>query len=400
MTILASWLCASLLMGPEAAPRSRKALMPFLDRAAACSGKADWKCAAEALQGALAISPRDPATLFNLTQVYVHGGEGAKALPLLRGLAERGLGFDPGVDPAFAKLPGYDELVASFERHTPRVSRSERAALLREADLFPEGIACDAATGNLFVGSILKRKIVRVDAKGAVSDFVAPRRDGLVSVLGIKVDSRRHELWAAASGGPEFPDENGHSGLFRFDLRTGALAGKYLLPSGTAHMLNDLAFDADGNAYLSDTTTGAIYRLSAALKELEVFISPGTFRGPNGVAVSDDSRHLYVASSGRGLSAVDLKTKAVTDLAVSEDVVAAGIDGLYFHRDSLVGVQNGIGPGRVMRYHLSAPTVIARAEILESGIRSSRYRLLALSVATTSSMSPTRRSTRRMRRVC
>ena len=73
----------------------------------------------------------------------------AKALPLLSGLAERGLGFDPGVDPAFAKLPGYDELLASFERHAPRVSRSERVALLSEADLFPEGIACDAATGNL-----------------------------------------------------------------------------------------------------------------------------------------------------------------------------------------------------------------------------------------------------------
>jgi sugar lactone lactonase YvrE len=143
------------------------------------------------------------------------------------------------------------------------------------------------------------------------------------------------------------------------------VAGKYLLPTGAAHMLNDLAFDADG-AYLSDTTTGAIYRLTAELKELEVFVPPGTFRGPNGVAISDDGRYLYVASSGRGLSAVNLKTKAVSDLAVPEDVVAAGIDGLYFHRDSLVGIQNGIGPGRVMRYHLSAPTVIARAEILES----------------------------------
>ena len=149
-------------------------------------------------------------------------------------------------------------------------------------------------------------------------------------------------------------------------MRTGALAGKYLLPSGTAHMLNDLAFDADGNAYLSDTTTGAIYRLSAALKELEVFIPPGTFRGPNGVAVSDDSRFFMSRARVAGCLLWTLKTKAVTDLAVSEDVVAAGIDGLYFHRDSLVGIQNGIGPGRVMRYHLSAPTVIARAEILES----------------------------------
>ena len=69
-----------------------------------------------------------------------------------------------------------------------------------------------------------------------------------------------------------------------------------------------------------------------------------------------------------GISRVDLKTKAVQPLAkANAEIIAASLDGLYFYRNTLVGIQNGIHPGRVVRFYLDATlTKITRWEILES----------------------------------
>ena len=50
----------------------------------------------------------------------------------------------------------------------------------------------------------------------------------------------------------------------------------------------------------------------------------------------------------------------------ADSVLTLGIDGLYFHRGSLVGIQNGVTPHRVARFTLSpAGDRVLRAEVLE-----------------------------------
>lgn len=73
------------------------------------------------------------------------------------------------------------------------VTASETAFLL-EKDLIPENIAYDAKTRAFFVGSMYKAKIIRIGADGVVSDFVPSRRDGLLSVLGMKIDPARRGI--------------------------------------------------------------------------------------------------------------------------------------------------------------------------------------------------------------
>jgi len=55
-------------------------------------------------------------------------------------------------------------------------------------------------------------------------------------------------------------------------------------------------------------------------------------------------------------------------LQCPEHVTLAGIDGLYFFRNSLVAVQNGLRPARVARFFLSdsAPRRVTGVRILES----------------------------------
>src|SRR5215471_6014723 len=117
---------------------------------------------------------------------------------------------------------------------TRRLGSSDVAWTIHDRLFVPEGIAYDPESRAFFVSSQYRRKIVRIDPSGAVQDFVASGRDGLWMVFGIAVDPARRLLWAVSTAEPVMErystaDENA-TGVFAFDLRTGALAHKYLLP--------------------------------------------------------------------------------------------------------------------------------------------------------------------------
>ena len=60
-----------------------------------------------------------------------------------------------------------------------------------------------------------------------------------------------------------------------------------------------------------------------------------------------------MADYARGILRVDLGGRNVSLVEAADSVLALGIDGLYFQRGSLVGIQNGVTPHRVARFTLS-----------------------------------------------
>jgi hypothetical protein len=277
--------------------------------------------------------------------------------------------------------------VAKLARgRAPRV-RSAVAFTLPEREFLPEGIAWDPVSGDFFVSSVRLRKIVRVGADGRVSDFSRPE-DGLWAVLALKIDPRRRRLWACSAALPEMagfsPELRGRTAMFRYDLTTGALVRTYQLPEGggdraakeaprpeerggaTSHAFNDLEIDARGDVYISDSLSSALYLITEPRDELELFLEPGRFRSPNGLALSKDGRRLYVADYGGEIAIVDPETKAVSALEHPADVPLWGIDGLVRYGRSLMAIQNGIRPYRVVRLDLDrSGRRVKRGTILE-----------------------------------
>ena len=244
----------------------------------------------------------------------------------------------------------FKEQVARTGEH-PAVSTSRVAFRIPQPRLVPEGIAWDAQSGDFFVGSLHERKIVRIAPSGAITDFVPTGTDGLEDVLGLKVDPGRRRLWACTAASARAGAAAGSSALLAFDVDTGKLLRAYWLKeAGTKHLLNDLAFTAGGEVYVTDSDADSLYRLGAEGESLEVFIGPGTFRYPNGIALSADEKRLYVADFQSGLSVVDLATKGTQPLPLPANVSSHGIDGLYVDAGSLVAVQNGAGRERIVRY--------------------------------------------------
>ncbi|HEX5719195.1 MAG TPA: SMP-30/gluconolactonase/LRE family protein [Thermoanaerobaculia bacterium] len=324
------------------------------------------------LEEMLQTAPDHGGLWLAMATAQAKAGNKVEAFQWLEKAVDRGLDFDLPDEPALAQLremPGAKELLARAAVSNRRVVNRGRVAFrIPEKDLIPEGIAHDPETGAFYVGSLYKRKIVRIDKAGKASDFTASGQDGIWDVLGLKVDPARRTLWACSGAGPSAGELDGTSSLFRYDLATGKYLGRYDLP-GRPHLCNDIALGKDGELFFTDSKGGILYRLRPQDAEyrMETLAGPGTFIYPNGIAISPDLSKLFVADFKNGLSIVDVSTGQVRPLPHPERVHVAGIDGLYFHRGSLIAVQNSAGTDRVVRFRLNAALdAIESEEVLES----------------------------------
>ena len=325
------------------------------------------------LQAAAEFFRRDPDVFLALAKAKALSGDGDGAMTALARAVALGGGVGADTDPAFASLrdrPAFRALQPRIVENGRPVSNAKTAFTIPEADLIPEGIAWDPGSRRLFLGSLAKNKIVAiaVDGGGKARDFVPSGRDGLQRVLGMKVDPARKSLWVC-SAEADAPGGNTTrvSTLFRFDVASGKTLQKIASPAGGKHLFNDIAIAKDGGLYVTDSEEGAVYRLRAGQETLEVFQPGGRFFYPNGIALSDDGRFLYVAHV-LGIQAWELSSGRAFDLPSPDDVTLIGIDGLSFDRGALVAVQNGMEPNRVAYFPL-APSLdrVTGLRVLERG---------------------------------
>lgn len=242
----------------------------------------------------------------------------------------------------------------------PGPFRARVAFSINQPDLVPEGIAYDPVTRTFFVSSTYRRKIVAVGPDGTARDFTSEAQDGLLGAVGMKVDARRRRLWAASGDAGRnmpmkgmTPDGEGSSALSAYDLRTGKLVRKFHLPGGRdKHFLNDLVLSARGDVYVTDSIMGSIEVVRPGGTRLERFLGPGSLPHPNGIAISDDQRTLFVATRG-GYRAIDIATRAVRELPSAAPF--GSTDGLAYYKGSLVAVQPW-EQGRAIEQYLLSPT--------------------------------------------
>ncbi len=243
---------------------------------------------------------------------------------------------------------------------TSPAHRSEIAFQLPERDLVPEGIAYDPKSDTFFLGSIRKRKILRIDRAGEVVTFVPPNENGLLGVVGVKVDEERRLLWACAFDGPQNeehdPEEPQLTGVFVFHLDDGRPVAKYTVEKKSDwHMCNDLALASDGMAYVTSFAGGTIYEIDPEAGEMTEFL-PLPRTATNGIAITPDDRFLFIAA-GRRILRCDRETLEVIALARPAGVEIGGGDGIYFHEGSLLMIEVRLVAGalsdRVLQLGLS-----------------------------------------------
>jgi hypothetical protein len=304
------------------------------------------------------------AALYLLAHHYARLGELAKALSLLKQCVALNEEFDPTRVKAFAPLqsdPEFRDLVERARRKNPPVHRARVAFTVAQTDLFPEGLAADVPKRVFYMGSEYHNKIVTISETGEVTDFVKEGTFDLMPVGGVHVDPMDHSVWCATD-----PGAKNRSEIVHFDTQ-GKLLERYTPTSPGPHALNDLVLRGTNEIYVTDTEGNRVFRFDRESHRFtELNLGRPVF-GPNGITVSDDGDALYVGDD-LGVIRMDLRTNQVQDVKPAARDTMAGIDGLYWYKGSLVGVEYGTGAYRVVRWKLSADGgEVSSSETLERG---------------------------------
>ena len=341
---------------------------------------ADWRggdieSARRKLVHAASAWPGQAAYLHAAASASARLGDTAGAALWLNRVADLGQWREVKEDEDFALLLGAPAIQAAISRleinRQPMV-RSRIAFTLPDSTFFPEGIDVDPVGREWFIGSIRHGRLVRVSGDGLVRPFAD--RVALDAVFGVRVDADRRRLWVTTRATPlqaGFPAGSPErSSILVFSLEDEALLSRTTLPDdGSPHTLGDLALAPDGTAYITDSEQPVVFRAHYqpdAGIQVERFLGDRLFRSLQGAAFSDDGTTLFLADYSHGIVAVDLATRAAREVPAPSGTSALGIDGLVYWRGSLIGIQNGSVPARVVRLVLSgAGARIERVDVLD-----------------------------------
>ncbi len=230
--------------------------------------------------------------------------------------------------------------------HTPDVVSFKHMAL------YPEGVDWDADRKRFLVTSIRKGIVGTVTDDGAYSVFAQDPR--MVSAVGIRIDAGRDRVLVcnADPGASKFssPKTTGKlAALAVFQLSTGKLIEYVNLAEGLegSHFCNDIVIDKDGTAYITDSFSTIIYKVTPEYK-VSVLIDNKRFSGKafnlNGIVIKDN--YLLVDKFNEGiLFKIPLdKPETFTQVKINEKF--DGADGLLWAPDgSLVLIANDSGHG-------------------------------------------------------
>jgi len=308
--------------------------------------------------------PDSTSVRLRLFNAQLEAGDGEGALASLRWLAARGHAFS---ERAKARIP---ELIGPANAQAARDAVAGVPLIIGGSTVFStlpaeagliESVIVFPGEDGARASSVSRRSLFALAGTGEWIELPVPHAQAL-SGLAPAADGRLG--WMASSNlDRSAPIPGGFSGLFG---RAGGMNDLLLIPAPEGVVVSDLTVGPDGTVYASDPLGGGVYRARPGAEALETLVPPGTFRSPQGLAVSAEGARLYVSDYRYGLAMVDLASGAVTRLASDAEAALDGIDGLWLYKGELIAVQNGTSPMRISAFRLSDDgTRIVGRRILE-----------------------------------
>jgi sugar lactone lactonase YvrE len=382
-----------LVAGPRSYGIDKTRYRELFQKLSEAAKQKDWQRARDVLtEIGRELPAPTPRYMLSVATVEAKLGHKDEALRWIEKYVATGLSFDPFRDEDLKALmsAGTGEKVAGLMReHGLPVTNAEFVCELPQADTMPEDIAYLKALGANSVGSFYVSSIqhhtiycVSLPKAGsrecAMQELPLPPEAKRWPTLAISADPKRKVLWVTASAMPGFSgipkEDEGKAVLMEIDAKSGKVLHRFSPGTTGPAVLGDMCVTNDGTIYVTDSIGGGVYRLHGDLQTAKLEkIADGLF-SPQTPVLSRDGKRLFVADYTMGIAVIDLPAEGVAPtlsaklkyLPHAENVAVVGLDGLYRNGDSLIGIQNGVEPERIVQFLMNpTETEITYAQVIQ-----------------------------------
>jgi hypothetical protein len=319
----------------------------------------ELQVASEKLAAADALIHNHPGLVLLRVRLALAAKDPQAAIVQLRRYAEMDLWNklieDKGFEPLW-NTPEYEQLKERLNLNRKQVGELRDVASISGQPLI-EGLAWDVVRKRMLVSAVHDRGIFELGGDGSLKPFVGPD-ETILGVLGLAVDHARDILWAGTSGLPQAdritPEQAGKAELLKVNLASGKVLARYSAPNADKRSFGDIAVGKDGTVLVSDSLSGDIFRLRRGARELELLVSGGRFGSPQGILLLPGGKLALIADYGSGLHLVNLTNGSSIMVTAPAKATLLGIDGMIRQGRSILAVQNGVTPQRIVQLRMSA----------------------------------------------
>lgn len=307
---------------------------------------------------ALEMHPYHQGIMYQKALAAVHNQKPDEAVALLRSAVLISTAFDLTVDD-FKPLQDREDfkaVIALKEQLKQQQVNSTKAFTIPDPQLHAENIAAGFKPGTFFVSSIHKRKVIYIDENGNPTNFIPSKQDGLGAVMCVKADAKTNSLWVASTITPEMMeyDSSLTSAIYQYDARTKKLIARYEADTkAKGFFFGDIVLNKAGEVFISDSQNNTIFKVNTQTRKLESWFTSEGFWNIQGISFSIDEKYLYIADYIKGIFRLTLSTKELIQLPVDAVASVKGVDGLIVYKNTLIAIQNGVQPMRVVQLQLN-----------------------------------------------
>ncbi len=223
---------------------------------------------------------------------------------------------------------------------------------------YPEGIAWSPAQKVFFVSSVHTGVVGKVTPEGKYTPFISDEK--IVSSVGLHFDAKRNLLWVAigdvgASKRSSAATQGKLAALAAYDATTGERRAYHdlgsLVEGAGGHFANDMAIDAAGNVYLTDSFAPVVYRIDSK-GVASVFARSEAFKGEgfnlNGIVHHPDG-YLLVGKYNSGEIFRISTTKNPGEVQrVKLSAPVTGADGMVLRGRDRISIVQNLGADQVL----------------------------------------------------
>ena len=304
------------------------------------------------------LRPNHPRIVLNLAKAYALTGRKTRSIQQLRKLMLLDANIDFESETDLQSLKGYKGYQQVVNLRRMQLTTLENDELYRTIDanhLHPESFVL-LDNGEILLGSVREKKIVKVDEEGRVSDWARMP----FSVMGMKPDPKRNTIWVSTAALPEMqgykPEDKGKSTIFQIDVKTAQVMQG--IGFEDEEIIGDIVLDSASRIWMSnsmtpylsrDNTDTLLYIGSFVRKQFDLGLTHFNLQG---LTLNEDESALYFSDYVRGIFKVDIASDNIDKVQANSDFLPVGIDGLYYYDNSLIAIHNGVKPFKVVQYLL------------------------------------------------